>query len=92
MTIEELYDIIQQRKKNLPADSYVVKLLQEGDTKILAKIEEEADEVIHAAKKETRERLISEVADLCFHVLILLSAHEITPDEVLKELESRKKP
>ena len=91
MTLEELYKIIEDRKKNMPAKSYVASLFRDGEDRIIQKIGEEAIEVVIAAKNKLKKRIISEVADLLFHILVLLSAFEIPPSQVLKELEKRKK-
>ena len=91
MTLEELYKIIEDRKKNMPAKSYVASLFRDGEDRIIQKIGEEAIEVVIAAKNKLKKRIISEVADLLFHILVLLSAFEIPASQVLKELEKRKK-
>jgi len=67
-------------------------LLDAGEDKILQKIGEEAIEVILAAKSQGRQRVIEEIADLTYHLLVLLAAHEITPAEVAAELDHRHKP
>ncbi|OGH12378.1 MAG: phosphoribosyl-ATP diphosphatase [Candidatus Levybacteria bacterium RIFCSPHIGHO2_01_FULL_36_15] len=91
MTIEELCQIIKDRKKNMPKDSYVASLFRDGKDRIIQKVGEEATEVVIAAKNKRKERIISEVADLVFHVLIMLSMFDISFNEVLKELEKRRK-
>lgn len=91
MTVEELYQIIVNRKRIMPKDSYVVSLLRNGNDRIIQKVGEEAVEVVIAAKNSSRKRLISEVADLWFHILILLAVKDISPEDILKELESRNK-
>lgn len=91
MTLEELYEIIENRKKNGSEHSYVGSLFKRGEDRIIQKVGEEAVEVIIAAKNKTKKRIISEVADLLFHILIMLSAYRITPREILHELEKRHK-
>ena len=91
MTLDELYQKIEDRKKNMPKDSYVASLFKDGGDRIIQKVGEEATEVVIAAKNEKRERIISEVADLWFHIFVLLSKFGIKPAEVLEELEKRKK-
>lgn len=91
MTLDQLYKIIADRKKNMPENSYVSSLFKAGNDRIIQKIGEEATEVVIAAKNEGKERIIAEVADLWFHTLVMLSQFEITPSDVLKELEKRKK-
>ncbi len=90
MTLEDLYKIIEDRKKNMPVDSYVASLFREGEDRIIQKVGEEATEVIITAKGKSRERIISEIADLWFHTLILLSAFSITPKDIFIELQKRK--
>lgn len=89
MTLEDLYKIIEDRKKNMPENSYVASLFRDGSDRIIQKVGEEATEVVIAAKNEKKERIISEVTDLLFHVLILLSANDIDPKEIMKELKAR---
>lgn len=89
MNLEDLYKIIEERKKNMPENSYVASLFKKGKDKIVQKVGEETTEVVIAAKNESKERLISEVADLIFHLLVLLSANGITLKNVENELEKR---
>ena len=91
MTLEELYKIIEDRKKTMPKDSYVASLIASGNDRVIQKVGEEATEVVIAAKNEEKERIVAEVADLLFHTLILLANNDIKPDEVLEELERRNK-
>lgn len=91
MTIDELYQIILDRKQNKPEGSYVASLFNKGDDRIIQKVGEEAVEVVIAAKNDSKERTVSEIADLQFHLLILMAATDITPDEVMAELNSRHK-
>lgn len=87
--LEALYQVILQRKVTRPAGSYVAKLMENGLDSILAKVEEEAQEVIRAAREEGRERLIEELADLWFHTLVLLGEQAIAPELVLGVLQRR---
>lgn len=89
MTLEKLYQIIEERKKSTPAGSYVASLFAAGQDRIIQKVGEEAVEVVIASKNSDRSRIVSEAADLLFHMLILLSAKEITIKEILNELERR---
>ena len=68
---------------------YVACLYEQGTAKILAKIEEEAGELVEAAREGNNEHIIHEAADLWFHTLVLLCALGIRPDEVLSELGRR---
>lgn len=89
MILEELYTIIEDRKAKMPKDSHVASLFREGMDRIIQKVGEESTEVIIAAKNESKERIISEVADLLFHLLILLSSKNIMISDILNELEQR---
>lgn len=89
--IDELYKIILARKENSSKNSYVSVMFQNGTDRIIQKVGEEAVEVVIAAKNKKRNEIISEVADLLFHVLILLAAFEITPKEIFGELQKRRK-
>ena len=89
--IAELFQLIQQRKRDMPKGSYVKKLLKKGPSKIGKKVVEEAGEVAIAALSEGRDRTVSEVADLWFHSLVLLASIDATPDQVFEELRSRQK-
>ena len=90
MTLEELYEIIEDRKKKMPENSYVASLFKKGKDRIIQKIGEESTEVMIAAKNESKKRLISEVADLLFHLLVLLSSNEIKLKDVFLELRKRR--
>ncbi len=89
--LSELFQLIEQRKRDRPKGSYVSKLLKKGPPKIGKKVVEEAGEVVIAALGEGRERTVSEVADLWFHTLVLLSSVDATPKQVFEELRSRQK-
>ena len=91
MNLEELYKIIEQRKKNLPKNSYVAYLFKKGREKIIQKVEEESTEVIMAAKNESKQRIILEISDLTFHLLIFMSLFQIKPKDILRELGKRSK-
>ena len=83
MNLEDLYKII--------VDSYTASLFRDGEDRIIQKVGEEATEVIIAAKGKSRERIISEMADLWFHTLVLLSNFNITPKDIFRELQKRRK-
>ena len=89
--IDELYDLIEKRKKELPEGSYITSLFKDGEDRIVQKVGEEAVEVVVAAKGKVKQKVIEEFADLLFHSLILLSYLGIKPKEILDELEKRKK-
>lgn len=92
-TLERIARVLQERKGASAETSYVASLYSKGLNKILEKVGEEAVETILAAKDvqagSDRQELIYETADLWFHCLIMLSALNISPGEVLEELERR---
>lgn len=89
--LQQLYNLISKRKKKLPNNSYTTFLFKKGLVKILSKIKEESNEVIIAAKKESRTRLIEESADLLYHLLVLLVKKNVSLKDILRELKSRNK-
>jgi phosphoribosyl-ATP pyrophosphohydrolase len=91
MKINDLYETILDRKANPTAQSYTARLFSDGQDEICKKVGEEAIEVIIAAKGQGRERIIEEVSDLTYHVLVLMAQNGITPDDVLGELDKRHK-
>ena len=84
-----LEKILEERKSSSEDKSYVYSLYQQGTNIILEKISEESDEVIQAVKEEGREEIIHEVADLWFHLLVLLRHENISLEEVELELAAR---
>ena len=89
MSIQWLFDVIEDRKKNPSEKSYTTSLFNDGLPKIAQKVGEEGTEVVVAALAQEDQRLIEEVADLTFHTLVLLSARGLTPADVVAELEKR---
>ena len=89
MSLQWLFDVIEDRKMNPTDGSYTASLFKGGLSKIAQKVGEEGTEVVIAALVQTDERLIEEVADLAYHTLVLLSARGIQPEQVLAELEKR---
>lgn len=88
--LRELYAVLESRRQNPHPDSYTARLLAQGE-EILKKVGEEAVEVILAARHQGRERLIAELADLTYHVLVLMVAEGITLEDVAEELRRRRK-
>ena len=86
--IEELENILDQRKNENPTKSYVSSLYKGGNKHICDKIIEEAKELVEATK-EGEDRVIYETADLFFHVLVLLASHDVKYARILEELERR---
>jgi len=87
----ELYEVIKERKNTKNKKSYTSFLFQKGLNKICEKVEEESDEVIKAAKKETKQRLTEESADVLYHLFVLLAHKNIELEKVAKELKKRRK-
>ena len=84
-----LFELIEERKTNRKPGSYTTYLFDKGKDKILKKIGEESTEVIIAGKAGDKSETVYEVADLAYHVMVLMAELGITPDDVKKELESR---
>ena len=87
--LEGLYQLLQSRKKELPEGSYTTYLFQKGLDKILKKVGEESTEVIIAGKAEDKAETIYEIADLAYHVLVLMVQMGISVEEIRGELASR---
>ena len=77
--LERLYAVIESRKGGDPASSYTAKLFDQGIAEICAKIDEEAGETVTAALSEGSERVVSESADLLYHLLVLWAARGVRP-------------
>ena len=88
-SLDGLYELLRQRKEERPEGSYTSYLFDKGIDKILKKVGEECTEVIIAAKADDRRETVYEVADLAYHVMVLLVQMGISPEEIQKELASR---
>ncbi len=86
---EGLYALLQDRKERRPEGSYTSYLFDKGLDKILKKVGEECTEVIIAGKAEDEKETVYEIADLAYHVLVLMVQLGIPVEEVRKELASR---
>ena len=89
MSIQWLFEIIEDRKKNPIEKSYTSSLFTQGLSRIAQKVGEEGTEVVVAALAQDDKRLIEEVADLTYHTLVLLSARGLTPVDIIAELKKR---
>ena len=90
--MQELVRVIAARRRERPANSYVVQLLDGGTEKITAKLEEELQELIAAAREpeaSRRPHMVHEAADLVFHLLVLLGHTEVEWSAVEEELGRR---
>ena len=90
--LNEIYDIIIDRKNNPVEGSYVCSLLdhRKGMDKILEKVGEEAVEVILAAKNKDHDEIIYESSDLLFHLLVMLAANGVKLEDITSEMEKRR--
>jgi phosphoribosyl-ATP pyrophosphohydrolase len=88
--LEELFATLTARRDADPATSYTARLLAAGEDEIVKKIGEEAVEIILAAKGQGDERLVSEMADLIYHLQVLLVARNLSWEAVLEELARRR--
>ncbi len=91
-SLDELYRIVQSRKANRPEGSYTARLIASGQDRVLKKVAEEAGEVMLASKNNDRDEIISEMADLWFHSILVLAYHDIPPEAVVVELAQRHRP
>lgn len=89
--LNELYDVIQQKRIHGGEKSYTKYLFTSGQDKILKKVGEEAAETIIASKNNNNGEVVYEMSDLWYHCLVLLAYHNISPSELLSELGSRRK-
>jgi phosphoribosyl-ATP pyrophosphohydrolase/phosphoribosyl-AMP cyclohydrolase len=87
--LEQLYQVVAERERERPANSYTSYLFDEGLDKILKKVGEESAETIIAAKNNEIEPLVGETADLLYHLLVLLVARGVGLDQVRDELVRR---
>ena len=88
-TAEGLYDLLKGRRENMPEGSYTTYLFQKGTDKILKKVGEECTEVIIAAKAEDKAETVYEIADLAYHVMVLMVQQGISLEDITRELASR---
>jgi phosphoribosyl-ATP pyrophosphohydrolase len=91
-TLERVFAVIQDRQANPKPGSYTNELFAAGEDEIIKKVGEEAVEVVLAAKGQGNERLISEMADLAYHCLVLLAHSGLTLADIAAELDKRHKP
>ena len=88
-SIGNLYDMLKGRKEKMPAGSYTTYLFEKGIDKILKKVGEESTEVIIGAKSNDKAETVYEIADLAYHVMVLMVEMGITVEDVHRELASR---
>lgn len=88
-SIDGLYELLQGRKSEMPEGSYTTYLFSKGLDKILKKVGEECTEVIIAAKDKDKKETVYEIADLAYHVMVLMVENGISVNDIRKELASR---
>jgi phosphoribosyl-ATP pyrophosphohydrolase len=91
-TMSRIFAVIKDRQANPKQGSYTNYLLDVGIEQIVKKVGEEAIEIIVAATTQSNDRLVSEMADLAYHCLVLLAARGLSPEDVSNELERRCNP
>lgn len=84
-----LYELVKRRKKKKLKNSYTSSLFEKGAGQIEAKVIEEAREVVKASEKETKKRLIEEISDLLFHLIVLMSEKGVSWQSIIKTLLKR---
>lgn len=87
--LESLYGLLKERKEELPEGSYTSYLFEKGIDKILKKVGEESTEVIVAGKGNDKKETVYELADLCYHCMVLMVQMGISVEEVRDELAAR---
>ena len=88
--INDLYNVILERKNSCSEGSYTTYLFEKGVDKILKKVGEECTEVIISCKEDNKQEQINEICDLAYHVLVLMAEMGISVDEVAEELGKRR--
>jgi len=88
-TLEKLYAVVKDRQENPQEGSYTCYLFEKGIDKILKKVGEECSETIIAAKNEKNEDTVYEIADLIYHLMVMMAVQDIDIKDVLDELDKR---
>ncbi|KAF0249804.1 MAG: phosphoribosyl-ATP pyrophosphohydrolase / phosphoribosyl-AMP cyclohydrolase [bacterium] len=87
--LDELYRLIEDRKQKRPEGSYTTYLFNAGLDKILKKVGEESAETIIAAKNPSTQQMASEISDLLYHLLVLMSERDVRLEDIFNELKQR---
>lgn len=87
--LDELFAVIKSRKGADPKVSYTAQIFEGGVQMMARKINEESTEVVIAALRETPAHVVTESADLLYHLMVLWAEQDITPEDVFDELASR---
>ncbi len=88
--IDELYEVVKERKATPKDGSYTNYLLDKGIDKICKKIGEESTEVVIAVKNKSREEIVYETSDLIYHLVVMMGEMGVTPEEIYLELKNRR--
>lgn len=88
--LDEVFSVIEDRKDIPEEGSYVASLFDKGEDSIIEKVGEEAVELIIAAKNSDKPEIISEAADLIFHIMVLICEKGVTMEDIYTELRSRR--
>jgi len=90
--LDDLFAVIEQRKADLPEDSYTASLFthEKGENAVLEKLGEESTELILAAKDGDEDELVHEAADIVYHMLVLLAMHDMDVADLRAELAERR--
>ncbi len=86
----EVYQVVEDRKKNPKSGAYTSYLLEKGQDKICKKVVEEATELVLAAKNQDKEQAVRELADLYYHLMVLMVQENITWEEIAAEMKNRR--
>lgn len=89
--LNDLYALVESRKRDRPEGSYTTYLFNQGLDQILKKVGEESSETIIAAKNQDRRDLVAEASDLLYHLIVLMVERGLTLNEIRDELVSRRK-
>jgi phosphoribosyl-ATP pyrophosphohydrolase len=90
--LEELFAVIEDRKENLPENSYTASLFthEKGENAVLEKLGEESTELLLAAKDDDHDEIAHEAADIVYHMLVLLSMKDMAVEDLLAALRERR--
>ena len=88
--LDEVYDVVSDRKQHPKEGSYTNYLFEKGIDKICKKIGEESAEVIIGAKNDNKDEIRYEIADLIYHLTVLMVDKNLTWEEVCQELQKRR--
>ena len=84
-----VFATVEERRRTMPENSYVARLLRHGTNAICCKVAEESGEVIKAAREQSTQELTKEICDLVFHAMVLMSAKGISLAELETEFSRR---